>query len=298
MACCLLIKWNCFFMLGGMALVVAAFSIKRREPCNILWGLAGIGVLVLPFVVYFLCLGNFTDFVNEYFINTFSITHSYPLMSFFRDKVLLTFLFVLIALFCRRMRLGYWLLLAFLPFYVFLVLRSVCLHYFASAMPFFVFVLIYVAKVFSKFADRIGRRKYAILLACIFFAGIVFNLRLNYFTAFSRSDGMRVATMQYFAHTDKAKVMFFSGDYGLGLLGRVLPACRYWAQQKDASDQMMREREKAIVARQADFIIISNHSETPANIIPLIKKSGYRQCYGQVTENGTTEVKPLSIFKK
>lgn len=297
MACCLLIKWNCFFMMGGMALVVAAISVKRHKPYNILWGLAGIGIVVLPFIVYFLSVGNLADFVNEYFVNTFYITNN-PDGSFVRDKSVLTFLFAFIAYFCYRMRLGYWLLLAFLPFYVFLVMRSMCLHYFSVAMPFFAFFLIYIAQKCSCQIRRLGSCAYAVLLMSIFLFGMVFNLRVSYFTLFSNTDGMRIATMRYLSQTDQPKLIFFNYDLGHGLLSRALPACKYWAQQKDASEKMMKEREGDVVNRRADFIVISNMKETPENIIPLALKAGYHQCYGPVTENGKTEIKPLPLFEK
>ncbi len=284
-------------MMGGMALAVSAISVKRHQPYNILWGFAGIGIVVLPFIVYFLCVGNLADFVNEYFVNTFYITNN-PNGSFIRDKSVLTFLFAFLAFFCYRLRLGYWLLLAFLPFYVFLVMRSMCLHYFSVAMPFFVFALIYIVQKCTRHIWRLGTCANAALLAVIFLFGIVFNLRVSYFTPFSNTDGMRIATMRYLARTDQPKIMFFSGDYGYGLLSRALPACKYWAQQKDASEKMMKEREGGVVNRRADFIVISNMKETPKNIIPLALKAGYHQCYGTVTENGKTEMKPLPLFEK
>ncbi len=298
MAWCLLIKWNYFFMMGGMALVAAFLSIKHREPKNILLGLAGIVIPLLPFAVYFLCMGNLADCINEYFINTFKITGSNRLVDFYRDKLVLTFLFVFIAFFCRRMRLSYLLLLTFLPFYVFLLTRTIFQHYLASAMPFFVFFVIYIAKILAQKIERLNTLLYIALLAVIFAVGTTFNLRMAYFTAFANANSTRIAVMDYLARYEKPKIMFFSGDYGFGLLARALPACKYWAEQKDASREMKKEREKAVVDKRADFIVISNRSETPANIIPLALRVGYRQCYGKVTENGKTRVKPLPLFEK
>ncbi len=298
MGCCLLIKWNCFFMMGGMALAAAALAVKRSKPYNILWGLAGIGVVVLPFVAYFLCMGNLADFVTEYFVNTFQITN-HPDSSFYREKIILTVLFVFLAYFCRRMRLGYWLLLAYLPFYVFLVMRAMVLHYFVTTMPFFVFVLIYIAKVCSRPIVRLGTWGYAALLVAVFVAGTVFNLRTTYFTPHSDTSGERVAVMQYLARTDQVKVIFDYYDLGQGLLARALPACKYWAEQKDATRLMVQEREKAVADRRADFIIISRRSEEmPSKLVRIALKSGYRQCYGPVTENGETRIRPLPLYER
>lgn len=284
-------------MMGGMALAVATISIKRHKANNILWGLAGIGVVVLPFIVYFLCVGNLADFVNEYFVNTFNITNN-PDGIFIRDKSVLTFLFAFIAYFCYRLRIGYWLLLVFLPFYVFLVMRSMRLDYFSVAMPFFVFVLIYIAQKCSCYIRRLGSCGYAALLTVIFLSSVVFNLRVSYFTPFSNTDGMRVATMRYLAQMNQPKIMFSKYELGHGLLARALPACKYWAQQKDASEKMMKDRELDVVNRRADFIVITNAKEASKYFIPLVLKAGYHQCYGLVTENGKTEIKPLPLFEK
>ncbi len=297
MAYCLLVKWTCFLTMGGMALVVAVLAVKRKHYGNILWGLAGIGVVLLPFIVYFLCVGNFVNFVNEYFISTFQITNN-PDDIFYRDKFVLTFLLAFIAYFCYRMHLGFWLLFTFLPFYVFLVMRSMALHYFAVAMPFFAFVLIYLAKQIFRHINRLGSCVYVALLIGIFIVGTVINLRVSYFTPFSNTDDMRVATMQYLAQVNQPKIMFSKYELGHGLLARALPACKYWAQQKDASAEMIKEREMAVVDRKADFIIISNGKEAQKNIIPLAIKAGYHQCYVQVTKNGKTEMNPLPLFEK
>lgn len=72
MSCCLLIKWNFFFMLGGMALVVLFISMRMKTYIGLLGGLVGIAIPLILFLVYFLIQGNFEAFVYEYFLNTAS----------------------------------------------------------------------------------------------------------------------------------------------------------------------------------------------------------------------------------
>ncbi len=61
---------------------------------------------------------------------------------------------------------------------------------------------------------------------------------------------------------------------------------------------MRTAREKAVKERCADYILVTNLPETPANFIPLVIKSGYRQCYGPVKENGKTKIKALPLYEK
>ena len=71
---CLLIKWSIFFMMGGMALIVLGVSFSKKSADGLIFGLLGMAVMALPFLVYFVIEGNFGAFVQEYFISTFNIT--------------------------------------------------------------------------------------------------------------------------------------------------------------------------------------------------------------------------------
>lgn len=294
----LLIKWNTFFMMGGMALAVAIDALRHRRPMVVFGGVAGMAVLALPFLVYFLVAGNLGAFVQEYFVNTFAITEDSYLHCYYRDKAVLTVVFLLLALFCRRMRTGYWLLLAYLPFYVFLFSRAVFLHYFATAMPFMVFPLIGVAHALQQRISRLPRWSIAALLVVICAVCIRFNFHASYLPTPDTKAGVRVAVMKYMARKDKPRIMFSDGDSGHGLLSRGLPACKYWSQQKHASAAMRKAREQAVKQRCADYIVLNNLPEVPPNFLPLVKHSGYRQCYAPVTEHGKTQVKPLPLFER
>ena len=129
-ACCLLIKWNMFFMMGGMAILVAGLSLAKKRVDGVLFGLLGIFAVTLPFVVYFLIKGNFSAFVQEYFVNTFLITgrgkdtgvwHTIFFnvltdRSSLYQMITITGVFVGMAFFCHRFRMSYWLLFAYVPF--------------------------------------------------------------------------------------------------------------------------------------------------------------------------------------
>ena len=189
MAWCLLMKWNLFVLMGGMALVVLGVSLGRRRADGLLFGLLGIAVLVLPFVLYFLWKGNFTAMVQEYFVNTFLITgrgddageSRTVFHTFLTDRmsacynVMLAGVFVGIFLFCRCFRITYWLVLSYVPFFLFLEFEPCISHYFAIVMPFYIFFLLPVVHYCSRSINRCPQIIFAVIVACICLGGTAYN---------------------------------------------------------------------------------------------------------------------------
>ncbi len=300
MAYCLLIKWNIFFMMGGMALLVAGVSFCRKSFSGLGFGLLGMAVLLVPFLVYFLCAGNLQAFIQEYFVNTLQITDRNLFSSFPRDKVVISLIFVLQVFFCRRFGVTYWFLLAFFPFYCFLLLRAVFLHYFDTAMPFMIFPLLFVVSKLSGIVAELPRYLYAVLLIMVCCGAMSFNFRLTFFPTYDKHQQIRKAVMQYMAKKNQPKIMFANGDYGEGLLACAIPATKYWAQQRGASQQMTMAREQAVRERKADFIVatIVAYTPVPVGFIPLMERSGYHQCVAPIFDNGRWVMTPLPLYEK
>ena len=72
MSCLLLIKWNYFFLLGSVAVVVLFVSLRQKTLYGLWGGLSGIILPLIPFLVYFIVQGNLDAFISEYFLNTSS----------------------------------------------------------------------------------------------------------------------------------------------------------------------------------------------------------------------------------
>jgi hypothetical protein len=285
-------------MMGGMALLVAGVSFHRKTFSGVGFGLIGILVLLVPFLVYFLCAGNLRAFVQEYLVNTLQITDRNLFLSFPRDKVVITAVLVSQVFFCRRFGVTYWFLLAFFPFFCFLMLRSVFLHYFVTAMPFMLFALLFVVSKLSGLVAKLPRCVFAVLLIMVYCGALRFNFHPSYLPASNYPLQIRKAVMDYMTKKKQPKIMFTDGDGGQGLLSRAIPACRYWAQQKAASGQMKVAREQAVRERKADFIVVTNLAETPLGFIPLMERSGYRQCVAPIIENGKKVMTPLPLYEK
>lgn len=307
---CLFIKWNMFFMMGGMALVIAILSFKQKSAVAIVYGILGMLAVALPFIVYFLIAGNFNDFVREYFINTFNITSSdyssrmwidfldtnlHHLPSTFKT-VALTAVFCGIVLFCRRSRSSYLLLLAYLPFYLFLELKAPWRYYISTAMPFFIFPIVWGIQHLSLYIRRISYRSTLIAAATIYFAGIVYNYRhipVTFITNETSPIKKELELQQYLTRVKNPKIMYEGHDQGTGLLSRGLPGCKYWALQNSATDEMKAERREAVIDRKPDFFI-----KPGAESILLLEQCGYCQCFLTVVKNGHECKKALPLYVK
>ncbi len=320
MSWCLLVKWNLFVMMGGMAIIVAIVALQRRCVSAVAYGLAGIVLPVLPFVAYLTAKGCFADMVREYFINTFLITDNGSGLSMWKTFFvtnttnLLTTLKTIgectilagMVLFCKRRRFSWWLLLSFVPFFLFIELKAPWCYYAATTIPFFVFLLSEFTSMSSSLLRRMSRPLYAALLSAVFFIGIAYNVHTNLLAFMAGDPPVEfTATERILLRKPFCKIMFAFHEMGWGLHARALPACKYWALQNGASEAMKEERYQAIRERKPDFVLTISDRDDIQRIKQLnplldtvLSESGYRQCHVKVVEHGKTILKPLPIYAK
>ncbi len=320
MAWCLLIKWNLFVLTGGMALIILGVSFGRKRADGLLFGLLGIAALTLPFVVYFLWRGNLTALVQEYFVNTFLITEQgqtpaterilfYTLFTkslsvFF--TMMLAGIFIGIILFCRCFRVAYWLLLGYVPFFLFLEFEPSINHYFTIATPFCIFFLLVIVHCVSQRITKCPKIVFAAIVLCLFFGGTAYNTRWSRFVFFPSEDQERWDEAQTVLRQKQyPRILVGVRDHGYGILSRALPACKYWALQLNASKEMIEERRRAIRARKPDFILLVSKGNAMREVkridpqfFTILRASGYHQCYVTVEENGKTTKKALPVYAK
>lgn len=317
MAWCLLIKWNLFVLMDGMALIILGVSFGRRRADALLFGLLGIAALALPFIVYFLWKGNLMAMVQEYFVNTFLITgrgkdpgtwHTvcYTLLT---DRwsvyttVLLVGAAIGVCLFCRRFRVSYWLLLAYLPFIAFLELQPSWYYYFAIVMPFYVFFLMFLVDGCSRLVCQLPQLAFVAIVGIIYIGGTAYNTRWRNLVFFPSADQQRWDEIQMvMQRQQRPQILVMSGDYGFGLLTRALPACKYWALQYNSSENMKEQRYQAIREHKPDFVITFNRGKEKsakyAQFITFVRENGYRQCYVTVVQDGKKVKKAVPVYAK
>ena len=320
MAWCLLIKWNWFVLMGGMALVVLGVSFGRKSADGLLFGLLGIAALALPFVVYFLLKGNLEAMVQEYFVNTFLITGRgddpgvertvfYTLLTNHVSvcfTVMLVGILVGIVLFCRFFRFAYWLLLAYVPFFLFLELEPSINHYFTVVMPFGVFFLMLVARCCRRWVNRCPQIVFAVIVACVFLCGTAYNTRWSRFVFFPSEDQERWDEVQMvLRQKHQPRILVGVRDHGYGILSRALPACKYWALQLNASTEMKEERHQAIRTRKPDFILLVSKGNYIREVklrdpqfFTVLRESGYHQCYVTTMKNGKAVRKAVPVYTR
>ena len=308
---CLLVKWNVFFMMGGMAIVIAGISFKKGWIDGLAFGLLGMAITALPFVVYFLIAGNFSAFVQEYFVNTFVLTdngagadafHS-ALLNQFSDKYMILRSAILYAslvgvcLFCWRLRFSYWLVFAYLPFFLFLLLKTSALHYCSTIEPFLVFPLIVVMLICSRRVQRLSAYTVCFMSGAIYLLGIIFGMHSELLCFVDNPYTQEWNAIQSIMGKKlKPKIMYNVCDYGYGTPSRALPACKYWARQKLATPEMDSLRVQAIRMRKPDFFC--GGSNISADVKNFLQSCGYRQCFFTVREGGKSVRKPLPLYIK
>ncbi len=319
MAWCLLVKWNLFVLMGGMALVVLGVSFGRKRVDGLFFGLLGIATLTLPFMVYFLWKGNFMAMVQEYFINTFLITgrgddpgeSRTVFYTFLTNRMsacynmILAGAFVGMFLFCRRFCMAYWLMLGFVPFFLFLEFEPCISHYFTIVMPFYLFFLLSIVSYFSQWIGRCPRIVFAAVVACVLMVGTAYNTRWSRFVFFPSEDQERWDEVQSVLRRKPYSRILVGKDYGYGLLTRALPACKYWSLQLNASNDMKENRRQAMRARKPDFILLVSKGNgvqqaqyDDPQFFDVLRESGYHQCHVTVVKNGKAVKKAVPVYAK
>ena len=318
MAGCLLIKWNLFILMGGMALVVSGISLGRKRAGGLVFGLLGIAALTLPFAVYFLWNGNFNAMVQEYFVNTFLTTGRGKDTGVWRttfynvltdrtalyQTTMLVGAIVGIVSFCRRFRMSYWLLLAYLPFLLCLGLQPSWHYYFSIVVPFYLFAVVFLVDCCSRFIHTLPKTAVVVIAVVVCMGGTAYNTRWFNLVFFPSAYQEQWDEIQAVIHQKQhPRILVMIGDYGYGLLARALPACKYWALQNNSGEKIKEERYDAIRLQKPDFVLVSDklgneRKSEYAKFFSVLHESGYRQCYVTVVKNGKTVKKTLPVYAK
>ncbi len=314
MSCCLLIKWNIFLLMGGMALVILTASLRRKSWGGIVFGLLGIVVVCLPFIVYFLWQGNFTNMLQEYFLTTFLITGrgTDPVVwhnavhnmltdrsTIYRNIVLIGAILGII-LFCRRFKMSRWLVLSYLPIFLFLILEPLQSYYFTIVMPFYVYFLVFLAQKISSIVCKMKGVSLTVIAVIIYFVGIVYNLNKDNLIFFPSPEQERWDEIHSVLRTKQVPHVIFAGLCGYGIQVRALPACKYWALQNNPTSEMIAERHRAIRDGKADFVVVTRMDieKVDSLFYKVLAESGYRQCNVMVVKDGKTVTKALPVYAR
>ena len=309
-AALLLIKFNVAAM--QIVFILCALYWLLREKKNLLkpflHGLGGFVAVVLPFLVYFLFAGNFSAFIQEYFITTLQTVGEAPpndtnilLAQVVTDNPLIIFLLewgdliycpelaaLLLGLmlggilFWRSSQRYKWMpLLASVSIFV-LAIRHHFMYYFNSCSFLLIFLVTGIILLFEKPLPKRVVPATAVLAASviILFHTLVFNFKILFFNDnINQRDYYKIAHVM--AQVDTPKLINAYGhECGFGLPAGTLPAGKYWAKQNGFTDGMLEEHNELILSGKADFIVIHERAfTTPGRVTEeQLTGAGYREC--------------------
>lgn len=297
---CLLIKWSIAAMLSGTAFVVLVFSLKRGDCKGILGGLLGLCAVAVPFLVYFLWQGNFSAFVQEYFLNTYTTVSHKPLYMVALENVgprrLCAFLAFVggFALSCRRYKLSWWMIVIPLPLML-LAVTPGYFYYYSITMPFTVVPCILAVDMVLQRVS-VGRKLFGMGCALVVVVGVAYNFQpLHRRLLRFKKSALRqayYAMEERMARVENPRVTIYPMDHGTGIVAHALPANKYWAWQNGGTPAMRQEREEALRQRKADFIIVKRASHTDETWLSEEKlaKNGYAFCGITVDQDGLIDL--------
>ena len=290
-ACCLMIKWNIAVMVLPLMAVFLLYSFRSRHFSLSMGGWAcGALLVVVPFVLYLWRLGAFDDFLQEYFVNTTSTVgvegEELSLTSllgncFGKTKTrVLVVLLLLLGLSCfawKRGRVYWWLPVCFMALWVALTGIHCFPYYLSLTAPFFLFIIILVVR--QAFLQlRWATRHTAALCWVVAIVGIGLNAAAVQFRL-GRVAGQRQAYYRacyVMAQIDRPKILCYSHDYGVGVPVGALPACKYWAGQNGATEEMKAEREAALEGGIPDFVVVAITASAEADsLYERVESAGY-----------------------
>lgn len=296
----LLIKYSFTVMLAPMMCYGLYWLIreKRKVVLPILYGLIGLMVIVVPFLIYFIIAGNLGAFIQEYFINTLQTIQpeGNPLLAYLQEWniVRLRFIFVLLVLLMtgaiatattmRKYRM--------MPIVCTLFMFAIAVrhsgyffaYYFtAPCICMFFLVSFVVSKIHINWRPLALAGISALVIAIsvtlsIHSKPLYHNLAWN--NSKYRAD---VYNMAYIIdQIDHPKVIdLCSCGIGVETLPGALPGCKYWVKQKGSTPQMLAAHWSGVLAKTADFIYVksSRWMEEDGFSVEDLEAAGYHLCY-------------------
>lgn len=289
----LLVKFTAAAMLVVFALSVLCKARRTRSQLlrAVLSMASGFGVIVLPFVAYFLLNGTLRAFLHEYFVQTFVTTQGAD--PWFNTRVLLSSLPNLITLvlvvpgllLISRMLKSYrWFpLIAFAWIYL-LSVPNGWINYLIPVNLLAVFTVVFLVRIFDLRCLPAWCDGIFVALMLMFVVGT--NVWLHDFrhpdtgTFFTQNNRLRQQFYAYeyvMAQVPRSRVVYCGGVPPVyGICSDALPACKYFARQYGATDEMLEDQWRTVSERKADFVVAQRRNHDVAR---RALAAGYRSFY-------------------
>ena len=283
----LLIKYNITAMCCIFPAIGLYYLLREHHPVwrPLLACAAGFAAIALPFLIYFLIQGNFSAFIQEYFINTLQTIgnkDNSPILIRLKNDVIyslliprivtfvpLAFLFVLF--FSRKCKL----FIVALSFFVIICIASRGYYYYYQLCPLFV---IYGCCVISR---RIANRKLCttiIALVCAYYAVMVYYESRHLWWGGNKEMERHINEVErLISKIENPRILNLSVERGYGIKSNSLPATRYWAIQTGATREMFELNRGAI--NDCDVVTTDNWAPNSVENHQYVLANGFRLVY-------------------
>ena len=268
--CCALIKWNVALMTLSLAAIALWLSVRRGRAVPAAAGLvAGFAAVTLPMALYFVAKGNFTDFINEYFFLTSSLTLRRGGLSlgrlahsFLTEWPIFLLMLAGAVIFGWRHKTGMWMAAALCFFKLCCGYGYIPYRYIVALTPFALFLSIAAAGAAARVLSE-RRLVVPICLVAVTAATILVNRSIKVNGQVSETPELRedfYNAAYVMSQVECPRFVSLTGDLPVGVPVGALPACKYYAQQTRATDDMRNSTLQAIRSGVPDFIYTYNHS--------------------------------------
>lgn len=278
MGCVLMMKYSFVPMLGIFALY--AIVTARRHETGILasvgWIAVGTAAALLPWAVYFVVAGNFSAFVQEYFVNTLTTLKHLRSEHGTIIDILLKFkhhrVVTLFPLLClggavwhgfkfRRFRL--FPVVATCWFFLCTVPNAWWLYYYNTCTWTLFFG---IAALLATLKDRSNRQPgilataaTAVMVVAATGAWSVAIVPHNFFACDHQGRDTYYRYAYLMQQVENPTVIYWDCySTGFETAAHGLPACRYWAGQNGATPQMQQEQEATVRDGRPDFVMVAD----------------------------------------
>lgn len=292
--CCVMIKWNQALLLCLIpaSLMILAIAAHLRAMRIFIYNITGIIISLLPWIIYFIIVGNLDAFIDEYFFNTmrtFDDSSSKiwedirsSLLSLVTSVRFFGILFTLAPLYIFR-NYGWkaWLPTICALLYMLLLTYKGANYYMTGMSSFAIYTVVSFIYIIRYRIPRLSKGLLIAATICIVALNAAYAVRYHmnfkYFNSYKNEEFGLLNDI--IAQIPNARILHF--DYyeqGLGLTSRTLPACRYWSVQSGGESFSRQNQLEAIYSRKPDFITVQSveAGNVGSEKEMILEKMGYK----------------------
>lgn len=294
----LLIKFNIAAMQTIFSLYLYYFCTKERYSFikPVVYGLAGVMIVTMPFVVYFLIVGNLGAFIQEYFLGTMQTVDSGSLINVYlkewleviNDPARLTLLALILVgciLMTRELHHDRYYPLLSSVFVFALTIRHAFWPYYFNTCSFCVLWLLIFTLLRTN--RHFNFKNVAIISLIVFCYSIVSNIftsqvfRPVFFRHYPEETHFKIVSDIMSHTTNPTLINAGYHEFGYGINAHSLPGGKYWTLQNGAPEAMITEHRNEIMSGKSDYIFVYNTTILQKAHLSLedLYSAGYAICY-------------------